>query len=546
MFTVCPKCTLTLAVTANDLRIGQGYVRCGRCSNVFNALLKLTETAGDAATPTPPQADPASSSQIRQALSSAALSATAPHSPTTSAPQTPAPPQGRPQTHSPQPSSAPVPPAPPPNAPTPPRQTAAATTAVRAASPSTAVAGPAFGPGPGPDPARPATLARRVGDVPPAPASIGGTPLEAARHGSDADAIGQFEQVLQTLGISLLEDAPDAPAQPGTATPTPTPTPSAPTHGPDSRDYHSVETIVLEGDAVTHRGQDAVDEPIDELDALTRRLSAAAGEIHDAGQPARPQPARADSAAKLSAFNRRGGEDEFEFEFDDATAVGGSRIDRPPALVRAHQSGDASADSLLEDEAAEELADLDIPGLRATSTRRWPWAIGGAVLVALLAAQALNHWRDALAASPTWGGAVKQLYAAAGRPLRPHWDLGAYDVRQEGAASDADQQQIIHVRLSLANRARRAQPTPLLRLTLLDRYGKRIAQRDLAPADYWPKGRAPESFMASDERIDSEVAIRDPSAASASFELDVCLRDSGGAIRCAADASTPTVAAGVP
>src|SRR5215469_14107884 len=56
MFTVCPKCTLTLSVTAGDLRTGQGYVRCGRCSNVFNALLTLTEQppeAGPAQTPSP-------------------------------------------------------------------------------------------------------------------------------------------------------------------------------------------------------------------------------------------------------------------------------------------------------------------------------------------------------------------------------------------------------------------------------------------------------------------------------------------------------------
>jgi predicted Zn finger-like uncharacterized protein len=43
MLTVCPKCALTLAVTAGDLRLGQGYVRCGRCSDVFNALLTLGE-----------------------------------------------------------------------------------------------------------------------------------------------------------------------------------------------------------------------------------------------------------------------------------------------------------------------------------------------------------------------------------------------------------------------------------------------------------------------------------------------------------------------
>jgi predicted Zn finger-like uncharacterized protein len=43
LFTVCPKCTLTLVVTTVDLRAGQGYVRCGRCANVFNALIALRE-----------------------------------------------------------------------------------------------------------------------------------------------------------------------------------------------------------------------------------------------------------------------------------------------------------------------------------------------------------------------------------------------------------------------------------------------------------------------------------------------------------------------
>ena len=43
MYTVCPNCALTLVVTAADLRVAQGFVRCGRCSNVFNALARLSE-----------------------------------------------------------------------------------------------------------------------------------------------------------------------------------------------------------------------------------------------------------------------------------------------------------------------------------------------------------------------------------------------------------------------------------------------------------------------------------------------------------------------
>ncbi|MEY2854352.1 MAG: hypothetical protein RL030_1484 [Pseudomonadota bacterium] len=45
MSTTCPNCKLQLAVTPSDLRVGQGYVRCGRCERVFNALVSLTEDA---------------------------------------------------------------------------------------------------------------------------------------------------------------------------------------------------------------------------------------------------------------------------------------------------------------------------------------------------------------------------------------------------------------------------------------------------------------------------------------------------------------------
>ena len=51
MVTTCANCRQQLAVTAADLRVGQGYVRCGRCDKVFNALLTLAE---DEPAPTEP------------------------------------------------------------------------------------------------------------------------------------------------------------------------------------------------------------------------------------------------------------------------------------------------------------------------------------------------------------------------------------------------------------------------------------------------------------------------------------------------------------
>src|SRR5882757_8572535 len=74
MFTVCPKCALTLVVTAADLRVAQGYVRCGRCSNVFNALARLSEdrqsavAAAQAAAPPPAPPAPAAAPPPRPPL----------------------------------------------------------------------------------------------------------------------------------------------------------------------------------------------------------------------------------------------------------------------------------------------------------------------------------------------------------------------------------------------------------------------------------------------------------------------------------------------
>ena len=44
VITICPQCQLSLAVSAADLRIAQGHVRCGRCASVFNALVTLYDT----------------------------------------------------------------------------------------------------------------------------------------------------------------------------------------------------------------------------------------------------------------------------------------------------------------------------------------------------------------------------------------------------------------------------------------------------------------------------------------------------------------------
>jgi len=375
MFTVCPKCTLTLAVTAADLRTGQGYVRCGRCLNVFNALLGLSEEPAEGGAPAPvySQADPASALQISAALASSANDAAN-------------------------------------------FDDAAEASAASAAS------------------------------------------AASEPHGhAPADSAPRSYLVTERSNDGAIEN--ESSLAEGTG---------------------SFETIVLEGDAISQTEEFVPEESVDhEIAALTQRLS------------------------------------EAQLERDESAAGAGRSAIRQAALASA----------------AFDAEEIDV----APPPRRAGWIAGCIVLVLLLAAQAINHWRDALASSPLVSAPIASVYARIGVALDPQWNLGAYDVRQQGAAADPGDSHVIHVRLSVANHEQRPQPAPLLRLTLLDRYGKPIAARDLVPAEYWPAGHTARSVLAHDERIDSEVALRDPAADSASFELDVCLKSARGVVRCASD-----------
>ncbi len=47
MYTQCPHCQAYFEVTADQLKVGEGDVRCGQCLSIFNALQHLTERLPD-------------------------------------------------------------------------------------------------------------------------------------------------------------------------------------------------------------------------------------------------------------------------------------------------------------------------------------------------------------------------------------------------------------------------------------------------------------------------------------------------------------------
>ena len=165
------------------------------------------------------------------------------------------------------------------------------------------------------------------------------------------------------------------------------------------------------------------------------------------------------------------------------------------------------------------------------------WASAAVVSALLLLAQIVHQNRDWFVAHShgPLGKVVGALYGAMGAPLPQPATLSAYELRQWGVTGDPDANGTLRVRASILNTAAQLQPYPLLRVTLADRFGKKIGARDFEPGEYLGKPTA--RLLAPGERVDATLAILDPGKNAEGFEIDVCLRAADQRVACANDAA---------
>ena len=300
------------------------------------------------------------------------------------------------------------------------------------------------------------------------------------------------------------------PAEPPIPIPTPSDEDTAEHEIIDIEESATVEAMVLEGEdvQVTASLAPATPDPDIDADNQTSEFSAAMLE---------PAANDGDSDTDLKR------EIEKAFANDPTTRA---EFVLPSGTHLKFNDGVAEVDS----EAATALeADQQ---QRKQLTKRWGLASGALAL--LLAIQLINFNRDALARSPVFGSAIGTIYRGLGVTLSPHWDLNAYELRQWGAAAEPGDIGTLRVRASVFNSAKQAQPYPLLRLTLQDRFGGRVGLRDLEPREYLHVPPGENELLGAGQRVDADIAIVDPGKDAVGFELDVCLRSAKN-LKCAAD-----------
>jgi hypothetical protein len=180
---------------------------------------------------------------------------------------------------------------------------------------------------------------------------------------------------------------------------------------------------------------------------------------------------------------------------------------------------------------------LEEPQEPRVGVPRWAPAGLAAVLALTLIGQVVNHYRADLADTAVLRGPLTALYRDLGAPLEPRWNMASYEIRQLGASTDGAAGNLV-VRASISNRATRDQPLPLLRVVMQDRFGNRVAARDLQPAEYLGRGAPQVTLLGPGQRIDVQVAMQDPGQLATGFEIDACMPGHDHTVMCANDPGT--------
>jgi predicted Zn finger-like uncharacterized protein len=162
------------------------------------------------------------------------------------------------------------------------------------------------------------------------------------------------------------------------------------------------------------------------------------------------------------------------------------------------------------------------------------WKILAGPLVLLLAIQFVHTYRHSLARHPRLGQAIMGIYGAFGANLQPDWNLHAYEILQWHLGSDPAMPGTLKVRASLKNVASFAQPYPLLKLVLEDRWGESVREREFEPAEYLDPATASDRLLGPAQQATATISIVDPGTDAEGFRFDVCLRGSRGVV-CADD-----------
>jgi predicted Zn finger-like uncharacterized protein len=192
-----------------------------------------------------------------------------------------------------------------------------------------------------------------------------------------------------------------------------------------------------------------------------------------------------------------------------------------------HQDGAAAGDE------AE-----DVPEFAAREPRRRRGLKLTLALVALLCIGAAwaHSQRGMLLRHPAGEAVLGPVYSLLGLEAAPRWSPGEFRALKWEAGADPARPDRLVVAIEFLNGASFAQPYPLLRVVLEDRFGRRVGAHDIEPGSYL-EGHSRGRRLPAGGRVRSTVEVPDPGARAEGFRVDFCLESGSDGLVCSADSA---------
>jgi len=505
MYTSCPECGTVFRISTNELRVAEGFVRCGHCSATFNAIATLTDEPPPTVTlqqlvlptelePGVSLARPAAESAPELEEAEEAVDEPVPLPGFPAEPQTPA---------------------------APPELQAAATFVPLPVSDDTLEfdipedswsnffeasvppPGPAPSPAPAPAPAEPIgepilegtdeTEAKTESE--PEPADL--EPDVGTGVGSDTvDQAGLYRALSAETGLDLDADA-------------------------DADDIEDADWQALLKEV---RDNDVTPEPVyvigeEELQDPPEKLPEDLPEDLPLPDVSWDELAREDTRAPAPL------PPDFVPELRPAATGSGSAWEPEPALTVRRAPPVADRPFIWEPPAPPP----------PESGRHWGYTAGSVLAVLLLVIQLLHQQRDELATNPSLTEPLRRTYAALGMPLWPAWDLRSYELRTSEAVADRSSPGALDILGRIAVVGNERVGLPLVRVTLRDRFGEPLGSRVFEPAQYLGRNPPPREPVSPGTLIPVEISLKDPGRDAQGFDVDVCVMSRRDGITCRAD-----------
>lgn len=181
----------------------------------------------------------------------------------------------------------------------------------------------------------------------------------------------------------------------------------------------------------------------------------------------------------------------------------------PETVTESAQESEGEVETPLPEEwqAAEEMP-----------SRRWPWALGVALLLCAGVVQLLYYFRVEVAVMapelrPALTRACELADCSIPRPRKP--ELASIDA-SDLAPAGADR---LLLTATLKNRAPFAQEYPHLELTLTDTRDAPLLRKVLPPADWLPPGRNPADGFAARDEVPVQLLLEAPGVPAIGYRL---------------------------